>query len=137
MNREIKFRAWLWKHLKVVDVIRIDFETQEITYQEIDFEYDDVIREKTALFKDISLLQYTGLKDKNGAEIYEGNIVEYYGRSAVVKIGFPHDDKLYPYGVCIEYIKYNLKEVEYLYKFNLEDIEVIGNIYENRDLLTA
>lgn len=133
--REIKFKAWLKKEYfsvlnpenKVYDVENLDFDTQQAYLSECGW----------CDFKDIELMQYTGLKDKNGAEIYEGYIVEYYGKNAVVTIGFPHDEKWYPYGICVEYIKYNLKEVEYVYKLNLEDLEVIGNIYENPELLTA
>lgn len=131
MNREIKFRAWYydkdWPEFSYMTfVCSIDFVKQKAKIG---------VLENIYKFNQIKLMQYTGLKDKNGVEIYEGDIVRYYGRNAIVKIGFPHDDKLYPYGVCVEYIKYNLKEVEYLYKFNLEDIEVIGNIYQNKELL--
>jgi uncharacterized phage protein (TIGR01671 family) len=133
--QEIEFRAWLWKHLKVVDVKRIDFEAQEITYEEIDFEYEDVIREKTALFKDISLLRYVGLKDKNGVEIYEGDIVkderkrlfviEYkFGGFNIVPIDYYND----------EFSWNPLGDMQTAGWLN-ESAEIIGNIYTNKELL--
>lgn len=124
--REIEFRAWLKKHLKLVNVKRIDFEAQEIVYDEIDFEYEDVIREKTALFKDISLLEYTGLKDKNGVKIFEGDIVRC-------------DDEICTIVWDEQYLTYavNFKEDgnTNLGDFDSKDLEVIGNIYENKELL--
>ncbi len=124
--REVEFRAWLKKHLKLVNVKRIDFEAQEIVYDEIDFEYEDVIREKTALFKDISLLEYTGLKDKNGVKIFEGDIV----RCGCEICTIVWDEPYVTYAV-------NFKEDgnTNLGDFESKYLEVIGNIYENKDLL--
>ena len=63
MNREIKFRVWFDNKMhKVVD---IDF-----AYQRINLLGADIIE-----FKNGKLMQYTGLKDKNGVEIYENMII--------------------------------------------------------------
>lgn len=125
MGREIEFRAWLKKHLKIVDVKRIDFEAQEIVYEEIDFEYEDVIREKTALFKDISLLEYTGLKDKNRVEIYDGHIVKLNNYLWLV---YWNNDE------CCYKLKNNFDDL-FLTNFKEKHLEIIGNFYENKELL--
>ena len=92
-------------------------------------------------FDEIELMQYTGLKDKNGKEIYEGDIVkvklykgeeeeyflgkvEYFGSNFIVDSDNNSD-----------YYVYDLDGFGIDFKYNLEDCEVIGNIYENPELL--
>jgi uncharacterized phage protein (TIGR01671 family) len=74
--------------------------------------------------ENVELMQYTGLKDKNGKEIYEGDLLsnsEFIGQIVWDIGGF---DWVKSNGV--EYFIGNLKTT---------DIEVVGNIYENPDLL--
>ena len=77
--------------------------------------------------------QYTGLKDKNGKEIYEGDIVSFNLKS---------DSEGQPY--IIGYIEYQTTfsgyrimsfEGSFALDYNIKDIEVIGNIYDNPELL--
>jgi uncharacterized phage protein (TIGR01671 family) len=79
------------------------------------------------------VMQYTGLLDKNGKEIYEGDIVKYTS----------DDDSEKTVYNCIGEVKFGDAE---FYIGNYDSlpqpclnkcIEVIGNIYENQDLLTA
>ena len=81
----------------------------------------------------LTLMQYAGLKDKNGVEIYEGDIIQYftfyYGnkkeRKEVVEwIDDMEDDS---FG----------EPLSMGYRFYGSEIEVIGNIYENHQLLEA
>lgn len=128
--REIKFRAWLKEGKKMVEVQNICFDTKDISYKE------DIGLIRCEEFENIELMQFTGLYDKSGKEIYEGDIVEGFRRKAVVKIGHVHNDKNSIYGVFAEWVRYGLTEAQYIDKIDREDyVEVIGNIYENKELM--
>ncbi|MHA1268067.1 MAG: YopX family protein [Candidatus Helarchaeota archaeon] len=138
--REIKFKALDKEAKRIYDVVSINWdENGEITTVFVN--NADVIEE--LLPDDIELLQYTGLKDKNGKEIYEGNIVLVKG--VLRPSGFDdyfHDVK---YVVKMEYGVWYLeliRDFEQSYYYDGEELyvvrkrcEVIGNIYENPELL--
>lgn len=111
MNREIKFRAWDEVSEKILNWNDFLDTNMKNTF---------IAPESTGLI----LMQYTGLDDKNGKEIYEGDIAKY--ENMIGKIMFFNGS----------FILSDLEETEEweLGVINAE-IEVIGNIYENRELL--
>jgi uncharacterized phage protein (TIGR01671 family) len=75
---------------------------------------------------EVDIQQYTGLKDKNGKEVYEGDILEdTYNIFEVVWVEKDAKFKLRHRGRFIEYPEWNRGVT----------MEVIGNIYENQELL--
>lgn len=123
--REIKFKAWdilkqRWSNYKINDgtVYFMDKNTG-VWYGSYNKRY-----------KDFNLMQYTGLKDEYGDEIYEGDIVKLRANHGIGVVKY-YDE----WGAFIvEYIKPKKLAVLGMNYYE-EDIEVIGNIYENPELL--
>ena len=125
MSREIKFRAWLKEDKKMVNVETMDFTDKSMQY----LEKNEIINAyllKRMSFDDVELMQYTGVKDKNGKEIYEGDIIicKYDPQIAMevkwVDEGFRTLGK-YDGDNYVGFVK--------------DSAEVIGNVYENKNLL--
>lgn len=129
--RAIKFRAWDERRNRMIEVTSINFRNGTI---EEDTRYA-VNRE--LYFDQIKLMQSTGLKDKKGVEIYEGDIVK-WSRLCM-------DFNLENYeersdNFVVEWDVYNTGFVlgdgeVFLYKDISADLEVIGNIFEDIELL--
>lgn len=127
MQREIKFRTWTGEKMISPDYVRRDGYA---------FWRENSIPQMTKE----NIMQYTGLKDKNGKEIYEGDVIDIHqtvnGQSIfVIENCVPFPDVRYAFDKSYKY-EYNLHE---LLEIDIDEsektIEVIGNIYENPELL--
>lgn len=124
--REIKFRAYI-KDLtglnehhfnrpqigRMFEVETIDFANECIVCRTPSETYLD--------FAQIELLQYTGLKDKNGKKIYEGDIMKTFNGNGVVQYDAPGFK--------------TSNEYQEVFSTCHESWEVIGNLWENPELL--
>jgi uncharacterized phage protein (TIGR01671 family) len=126
MNREIKFRAYN-KTYKLMDY-DIFIDAYGKIYQDAKRIWDmsDIAIE--AAYDELVIMQYIGLKDKNGKDIYEGDIVKPYT-----------DDNNLAQIIFIDgsfKIATKIKDKGYLIWNHMEsEIKILGNIYENLELI--
>lgn len=119
MKDRLRFRCWK----------KIDNKMVEINWFNPILFDEDVAGDRA---KNYVLMQCTGLKDKNGTPIYEGDIIKFKNFDNKYYIGtikYTDEDALF----CLSYINENSRQDwDYISKYRLE---VIGNIYENKELL--
>jgi len=156
MNREIKYRAFVRGHM--VDVVFIDFANKYISWNDNQYDRSDPPNKCLEMesFENAKLMQYIGLKDKNGKEIYEGDIVEAWsqGSKGIFQIKWRQEANpcwlLYPNGQHRQF--WNISATEHIpgkqfigvdakitqtkkVGFYDDGLLVIGNIYENPELI--
>ena len=126
-----RFRAWDdWrKRMSVVDRIYIDTKGVRL--------YAD-FGEYWRNFRDAKLMQSTGLKDKNRKEIFEGDILRVSDEHSWLEVVSYNQEKAM---FVTEEINREFKVPETplydLFNTNIFKFEIIGNIYENKELLDA
>jgi YopX protein len=136
--REIKFRAWAYgwgyPNGKMIYGVAIHSPTDIRHHDERNVQDDwyklwDKDDEKTHM-KELTtenVMQFTGLKDKNGKEIYEGDIVRRNGVKSLMRIFFDETAAFRATPVNEERGRW--------YVDNPDEVEIVGNIYENPELL--
>lgn len=130
-----RYRAWIKTEKRMFfsdDILAIDYENKEIVTQQVYFEnglpddrdiycYD---------FDEIELMQSTGLKDKNGKEVFIGDIVK-CTRGCLHEVYLEKEyGGTFIGGMPSIYLKGLLSGYAWT-----EDEEIIGNVYENPELL--
>ena len=126
-----KFRAWHNELGRMMSISDMWFNVDSLG--EIGLN-DAVMNDYITVSPDeIELMQSTGLKDKNGKEIFEGDIVDYKGRKAVIKWHGSYASFIYRF---VDEPKERVSEWDPLF-LAYYHFEVIGNIYENKELLDA
>ena len=123
--REFKMKAWLKKEKKMVAIIGIDFNYEYIRYTEDSNLFNE--NYKTAEFRDIELLQFTGLKDNGGQELYEADVIKFNDGIDDIYGLISYDDEDAVYCVSYENVTEHLSNMA-------GDFEIVGNIFENPDL---
>ena len=133
--KKIKFRAWLNVENKMIqpkDFYGIDYYNGCIWYKKND-------ESRGVNFTGVEIMQSTGLKDKNGVEVFEGDIIitkeevrdlinyEFYEKEVANTVIYDSSRAMFTlyqegWGIVDE---------------NMSELEVVGNIFENKELLNA
>lgn len=128
--REYKFRVWDTENKEMLKVQELDFE---------DTFYGGRLSIRTDQYndyfdiEDMILMQYTGLKDKKQKEIYEGDIVSFNLKSDGE--GQPNITGYIEYQTTFSGYRIMSLKGSFALDYNIKDLEVIGNIYDNSELL--
>ena len=134
--REIKFRAWSGKQMWP-DVACYNNEPYVWNYEETELvPLFSSLQKK--LYGEPILMQSTGLKDKNGVEIFEGDVVEYIG--GTIESGTGIVENIFDTtNLGFRWIKQKTSKLSYIdsvhYYGCASELEVIGNIHQHPELL--
>lgn len=130
--REIKFRAYYKADKRIYEVLYLDFASNELRLWDEETEFDF-----ECSFEDVELMQYTGLKDQNNAEIYESYIVKFDPQSPCGDEFYnPRDGEIGE--VILDFGSFVVRPIDKNredLRFSLSELGdwvVVGNIYENK-----
>lgn len=129
MNRQIKFRAWNLDDNKMVYPLVFAVCT--------DGKLNPLIKcsDGNRAYKDYPLMQFTGLTDKNGKEIYEGDIFQVAGRHKYIVKYMVAGEYEYEL-IAATFVIWLNDEVYFPFdEYSINNGNVIGNIYENPELI--
>lgn len=139
--RELKYRCWNNNKIEKVHSLHLNSKKAIVSYSgggNYSVPFDEII-----------LMEYIGRKDVNGIEIYEGDIIEFPAdeilcvvrydeqRNAFVLDDYGYKGSVMEYGWDEYAGEFGIVDTNGFDDFyNVDGIRVVGNIYENKDLIT-
>lgn len=127
IKRELKFRAWNGIEMKNVD---------QITFTEKTWTCENGYGVSIPFQPHIKLMQFTGLHDKNGVEIYEGDIFKHEQQSPFDNGKFKTEIGIVEWGIwSYMYGSSPNKPMFAFDRMKARQVEIIGNIYQNENLI--
>ena len=134
---KVKFRVFDKYYRSIYDVVEIIFDERIVRFFIVD-KHDNEEELVSRNFNDVCLMQYTGLKDKNGVEIYEVDVVRIKDDDSVFRDDIAR--VVFNY-TCFVFksVDFEDETIEHIRRYYIEHgwYEVIGNIYKNPELLEA
>jgi len=127
MNREIQFRAWVNgsgkpRMINWIDIDAIEWCNDKLWHH----------NGKYTLLGNLDIMQFTGLKDKNGEDIYEGDILH-----SIIRNEDPTLIKVVWHDGGFMYVNSSYEHRFYLYQALASRTEIVGNVYENPELINV
>lgn len=142
MKNKFRYRVFDNDDKKMYDAIFLNYENNSVEW------YNDKNKKRAAFIEEVPTVQCTGLKDKNGKLIYEGDILDLYVSSKKLyryevkyEIGsfmLESQDEIFDFPKVWNDYVYPLSQLYYEYQNEenfIDQCEVVGNIYENPELL--
>jgi uncharacterized phage protein (TIGR01671 family) len=124
MNRELKFRAW--------DLVKNEWFCHSFYIHEEGTRIVDCNEFHRKIGTEVIIVQFTGLNDKNGKKIYEGDILwKYETKGAEIKTFCKiiyEEDRFIPKWIMSTWFNDILRN-------HVKELEIIGNIFENPEML--
>lgn len=132
MQDRFRYRVFDNDDKKMHDVIFLNYENNSVEW------YNGNNKKRAAFIEEVPTLQCTGLKDKNDKDIYDGDILKFKLLEDFAAFGTNEKYVEIIAPVIYEYGGFFIEQAEnsiFLGQLPMSEIEVIGNIYENPELL--